>query len=140
LFRAATRDISVTTDGGKNWTDIQPSDLTSPQFSTPFQMDPNDANHLMIGGRDVEETGSGPSTTSSTWSKVYDLGTRDHPGDAAAASSSADPDNQLSAVDTLSYPAGSGAPTGPKTAVRGHASSEGPGMELVQARFQPSGA
>ena len=108
-------DISVTTDGGKNWTDIKPANLTSPQFSTPFQMDPNDANHLMIGGRDVEETGAGAGTTSSTWSKVYDLGTRDHPGDAAAASSAADPDNQLSAVDTLSYPAGSGAPTGAKT-------------------------
>ena len=32
-------DISVTTDGGKNWTSMDPQ-LTSPQFSTPFMMDP----------------------------------------------------------------------------------------------------
>ncbi len=30
--------------------------------------------------------------------------------------------------------------TGPMAAVSGQASSDGPGMELVQARFQPSGA
>ena len=30
--------------------------------------------------------------------------------------------------------------TGPMAAVIGQASSDGPGMELVQARFQPSGA
>jgi hypothetical protein len=109
-------DISKTTDGGKTWTDIMPSGLTSAQFSTPLQMDPNDANHLMIGGRDVEETDAGTATTADSWAKVYDLGTRGHPGDASATSSASDPDNQLSAVDTLSFDAGSGAPTGPRTA------------------------
>ena len=38
----AQGDISVTTDGGKNWTDMNPQ-LTSPQFSNPFVMDPGDA-------------------------------------------------------------------------------------------------
>ena len=36
-------DIAVTTDGGKTWNDIQPSGLTSAQFSTPFEMDPANA-------------------------------------------------------------------------------------------------
>ncbi len=96
-------DISVTKDGGKNWTDIAPA-LTSPQFSTPFEMDRNDANHLVIGGRNIFETFSGPDTTSDTWKQVFDLG------------KSGDADNQVSALDTLSLSAGSGAATGPKTA------------------------
>ncbi len=95
-------DISVTQDGGKTWTDIAPT-LTSAQFSTPFEMDRNDANHLVTGGRNVVETTAGPGTTSSTWKTVFDLGTN---GDA---------DNQVSAVDTQSFDAGADAPTGPRT-------------------------
>jgi hypothetical protein len=106
-------DIHVTKDGGKTWTDILPDNLTSAQFSTPFQMDPANASHLMIGGRDIEETTSGPDTTSSSWTKVYDLGTRTHRGDANASSSGTDPDNQLSAVDVRGFP-DPGA-TGPRT-------------------------
>jgi len=106
-------DISVTTDGGKNFTDINPN-LTSPLFSTPFRMDPLNANHLVVGGREVMETVSGPQTNSSTnmvtydpghqWKTVFDLGTRLHPGDPNASPSRGgaggnDPNNQLSAVD-----------------------------------------
>ncbi|MEA2124907.1 MAG: hypothetical protein QOI80_1689, partial [Solirubrobacteraceae bacterium] len=109
-------DVAVTTDGGKTWTDIQPAGITSAQFATPFQMDPANASHLMIGGRDIEETTAGTATTSSTWSKVFDLGTQKHPGDAAAASAADDPDNQLSAVDVRSFGRPSGAPSGPPTA------------------------
>jgi photosystem II stability/assembly factor-like uncharacterized protein len=108
-------DISSTTDGGKNWTDIQPSGLTSAQFATPFQMDPANAAHLMIGGRDIEETTAGPATTSSTWTPVFNLGTQKHPGDASAASAADDPDNQLSALDLRSIPAPAGAASGPPT-------------------------
>jgi photosystem II stability/assembly factor-like uncharacterized protein len=107
--------MSVTTDGGKNWNDITPNALTSAQFSTPFQMDPANARHLMIGGRDVEETMDGPDTNNSSWTKVFDLGTQKHPGEAGAASASDDPDNQLSAVDLHSFPRPSGAGTGPPT-------------------------
>jgi hypothetical protein len=107
-------DISVTTDGGKTWTDIQPSGLTSAMFSTPIQMDPANANHLMMGGRDVRETTDGTATTD--WSTPYDLGTQQHPGDAGAASAADDPDNQLSAVDVRSFPTPAGAPTGSPTA------------------------
>ncbi len=102
--------MSKTLDGGKTWTDVDPG-LTSPLFSTPFEMDTADAAHLLIGGRDVQETTSGAGS----WTTVYDLGTRDHPG-TDTGSSGDDPDNQLSAVDTRSFPAGAGAPTGPHTA------------------------
>ncbi|HEX6458813.1 MAG TPA: hypothetical protein VF032_07845 [Thermoleophilaceae bacterium] len=100
--------ISVTKDGGKNWMSMDPQ-LTSPQFSNPFIMDPTDANHLITAGRDVEETTAGPDTVScvdptcslinTQWTKVYDLGTQKHPGDASASSASDDPDNQMSAID-----------------------------------------
>jgi photosystem II stability/assembly factor-like uncharacterized protein len=101
--------ISVTKDGGKNWQSMDPQ-LTSPQFSNPFKMDPTDANHLLTGGRDIEETTEGPDTVTCVdptcaliqthWQKVYDLGTQKHPGDAGASSADDDPDNQTSAVDT----------------------------------------
>ena len=89
-------DISVSTDGGKSWTDINPV-LTGALFSTPFTMDATNAKHLAAGGREIVETLTGPSTTSNTvdpntrtavdnqsWVKVYDLGTAQHPGDATA--------------------------------------------------------
>src|SRR5207253_11483637 len=46
--------VSATADGGKTWSSIDPK-LVSGQFSTPFQMDPADAKHLLIGGRDIQE-------------------------------------------------------------------------------------
>jgi len=97
--------VSVTVDGGQNWRSINPS-LTSPLFSTPFVMDPASANHLVIGGREVKETTKGSNTdntndptASSDWLTVFDLGTHQHPGDATAIKSKADPNNSLSAVD-----------------------------------------
>ena len=107
--------ISVTKDGGKTWTDIAPAGLTDAQFSTPFEMDPNDAKHLVIGGRNVFETTTGPDTSGDTWAEVYDLGTQKHPGDASASAAADDPVNALSAVDTLSFTAPSNAPTGTRT-------------------------
>lgn len=90
--------MSKTTDGGRNWTSIDPG-LTNPAFGTPFTMDPKNAYHLMVGGRDIVETISGPATTSGSWTTVYDLGTRKHPGDASAGVSGNDANNRLSAVD-----------------------------------------
>jgi hypothetical protein len=98
-------DMSVTTDGGKTWTGINPV-LNAAQFATPFVMDPTDANHLMVGGRDVVETVFGPDTTgryvdemdtAHMWQQVYDLGTQEEPGNADATGI----DNQLSAVDLV---------------------------------------
>jgi hypothetical protein len=110
-------DISVTKDGGRTWTGIQPSGMTDALFATPFQMDPADANHLMIGGRQVFETTEGPATSSGSWKQVFDLGTQKHPGDAGASAAADDPANQLSAVDVRSFPTGADSgPTGPHTA------------------------
>ena len=96
-----TGNMNVTTDGGLTWASMNPV-LTGAQFSTPFTMDPTDANHLMTGGEDIEETTSGPNTTTSPiaqqtsgldadglpsptastdWKVVYDLGS----GNAATA-------------------------------------------------------
>ena len=103
--------ISVTTDGGKGWASIDPG-LTAAKFSTPFVMDATDANHLATAGREVVETLNGSSTSSGmtdaadsdsstdTWIKVFDLGTRSHPGDPDASASSSDPDNSMSAIAT----------------------------------------
>ncbi len=103
--------ISVSTDGGTSWKDIDPG-LTASKFSNPFLMDPTDANHLITAGREVVETLIGPSTDSgmtdadgadpsdTSWRKVFDLGTRSSPGDPDAASSEEDPDNSMSAVTT----------------------------------------
>jgi len=88
-------DVAVTQDGGKSWTDINPK-LVSPLFATPFVMDPLDATHLLIGGRDVQERQGGPS---GTWTKVYDLGTRTQPGIAAATATAGNPNNSTSATD-----------------------------------------
>lgn len=107
--------ISATKDGGKTWTSIQPTNLSGAGFSAPFEMDTADANHLMMGGRDVEETTKGVDTTPDTWAKVYDLGTQKHPGDAGASAAADDPANQLSAVDVHSVSVPSNAPTGPHT-------------------------
>ncbi|HEV2812945.1 MAG TPA: hypothetical protein VGW10_06805 [Solirubrobacteraceae bacterium] len=107
--------MSVTKDGGKNWTTITPTGLTAALFSTAFEMDANDPKHLVTAGRDVRETTAGPDTTSATWSKPFNLGTREKPGDAAATASSSDPNNQSSAIDTKSFRAPGNAPTGPKT-------------------------
>ena len=127
--------MSVTTDGGKNWTNIQPSALTSALFSTPFQMDPRDAQHLMIGGRQVLETTAGPGTTASTWTQPFDLGTQQHPGDTKATSSATDPDNQLSAVDVLGTPPVKNARTGPPTPdisyAGGGSTVPGPGNDIT---------
>jgi hypothetical protein len=98
-------DMSVTTDGGKTWSGINPV-VNGGQFATPFVMDPTDANHLMVGGRDIVETVFGPDTTGRyidetdtehMWQQVYDLGTQEDPGNADASGI----DNRLSAVDLV---------------------------------------
>lgn len=86
-------NMNVSTDGGHTWASINPG-LTAPQFSTPFAVDPTDANHLVTGGQDIQETVSGPNTTvalapspvpsstsSTDWAVVYTLPS----GDAVSA-------------------------------------------------------
>ncbi|MGH2590300.1 MAG: hypothetical protein ACRDGW_05825, partial [Actinomycetota bacterium] len=90
-------DMRATTDGGRTWSGMAP-DISNTKFSNPFVMDATDANHLLTAGREVVETTSGPGTGTDGWHEVYDLGTAQHPGDANAAASPADPANSMSAV------------------------------------------
>ena len=89
-------DIRVTRDGGKSWTDNAPT-MTGALFSTPFKMDETDADHLVIGGREIFETTRGAATSSDTWKQVFNLGTRTKPGVASAATAAGDPNNAMSA-------------------------------------------
>ena len=67
-------DIKVSIDGGRNWTDIQPSDASSTQsqFAAPFMLDPRNANHVVAVGRFIDESTAGTNTAS--WTSTYDLG------------------------------------------------------------------
>ncbi len=51
-----------TTDGGRTWTGMSPQ-LTDPDFTAPFVMDPKDADHLVVAGNEIAETTIGPDTT-----------------------------------------------------------------------------
>jgi hypothetical protein len=89
--------MSGTVDGGKSWAGMSPP-ITGGLFSTPFSVDPLDPDHVMIGGNEIVETGSGPSTGSEEWAQVYDLGTAKHPGDKNASQSADDAKNIQSAL------------------------------------------
>jgi hypothetical protein len=89
--------MSATTDGGQTWAGMAP-DITQAKFNNMFVMDPTDASHLLTAGNEVVETISGPGTGTDGWVQVYDLGTAQHPGDAAATPSPQDPGNSMSAV------------------------------------------
>ena len=91
--------MRVTQDGGRSWRAMPPP-VTNTRFVNPFEMDPTDASHIVTGGNEIAETVHGPETglADTPWAVVYDLGTAQRPGDAAAAPSAADPNNQMSAI------------------------------------------
>jgi hypothetical protein len=96
-------EMSVTTDGGRSWKDINPG-LTATRFVNPFEMDLTDPRHLLTAGNEVAETTWGPDTEPGTtgekaWKIVYDLGTANQPGNAGATPSTSDPANSMSAID-----------------------------------------
>jgi hypothetical protein len=98
--------MSGTNDGGKTWNGMAPPNSGSgstAQFSTQFAVDPKDPLHVMIPTSTVDETGSGPGTSSSDWAVDYSLGTQKHPGDPNANPSSSDPQNIGSAIDLNGY-------------------------------------
>ncbi len=92
-------NVFVTTDGGQSWRVASPSAITNPPFYTPLAMDPLNANHITTGGRQVLDSTSGPNTAKSSngvtidpgtdWQAVFDLGTRESPGNASASPSGA---------------------------------------------------
>jgi hypothetical protein len=103
--------MRATTDGGQTWSSMDPG-ATSTRFINPFEMDALNALHLVTGGNEVYETVYGPDTNGidasglcylKCWQKVFDLGTRQHPGDPNASpptdDPAKDPNNSISAVD-----------------------------------------
>lgn len=53
--------VSLTKDGGKTWTNVTP-EVTSPQFIAPFEMDPRNSDHLVLGAQEIVETQRGVDT------------------------------------------------------------------------------
>ena len=92
--------MSGTVDGGKTWSGMNPP-ITGGLFSTPFSVDPRDPDHVMIGGNEIVETGSGPSTGAEEWSQVFDLGTAKRPGDKNATQTADDANNIQSAIQVV---------------------------------------
>ena len=109
--------VYFTTDGGQTWTQSDPG-MSDADFVAPFVMDPTDAKHLAVGGRQIKEDTVGtdvapgcnpdasppdPTCTEdkTTWHTVYDLGTRQHPGDAKASTTDANGDPVPDETDNL---------------------------------------
>jgi photosystem II stability/assembly factor-like uncharacterized protein len=72
--------VSVSTDGGVNWTDVNPL-VDNPSFYSPLVMDPKNSNHVLTGGKQIVETTDGPHVTSPStppastdWKTVENLG------------------------------------------------------------------
>ena len=86
--------VSITNDGGATWRAADPA-LKNGPFSTPMVGDPKNPDHVLIAGRDVKLTTAGGGTTASDWQTVFDLGTQEAPGDAAAVGIN----NQASSLD-----------------------------------------
>ncbi len=101
--------VNVSTDGGSTWTSIDPL-LKDPDFVAPLVMDPHNAKHILVAGRNIEETHSGPDTTSpcngdpsctpsdTDWKEVFDLGTHSQPGNEGATENDTDAPNHASAA------------------------------------------
>jgi hypothetical protein len=92
----ANGNVSGTVDGGRTWQNLNPG-LSTPRFSAPLQLDPGNANHAMITGRQVMQivpgdtpyrvdcsdpvlTEAGCQSFIDNWTTVFDLGTTGHPG------------------------------------------------------------
>ena len=72
--------VSMTTDGGRNWTNIDPDDGAVTRnsanwlFWTPLAVDSDDPNRFLAGGRLIRERLDGYNADSS-WTTLFDLGT-----------------------------------------------------------------
>jgi hypothetical protein len=52
--------VRSSTDGGRTFK-LESTRVTNPLFYTPFEMDPTDSAHLVVGGRQIAEKTDGPS-------------------------------------------------------------------------------
>jgi len=64
---------AVTTDGGRNWTDVTPGDPL-PLFIAPIFADRGARSHLYAGGEYLWRSTAGFGTTSSSWEQLADTG------------------------------------------------------------------
>ena len=93
---------------------VQPHERRS--SATPFQMDPANANHLMIGGRDVEETTDGPGTTAAPGRRSTTSAPRSSRATRARrARRRPTPTTSSPRSTSARLRPAAGAPTGPKT-------------------------
>lgn len=76
----------TSTDGGRTF-GTRTTNITNPLFYTPFEMDPKDANHLAIGGRQIAEKIDGGGA--GAFLRSFDLGLNSRTGLV----------NQTSAID-----------------------------------------
>jgi hypothetical protein len=70
----ATGQMRSTKNGGRTWATIYPTSATRQRFDTPFVLDGSDKNHIVYGAGEIWESKVGISTTSSSWTKVFDTG------------------------------------------------------------------
>ena len=81
----ANGDLRVSQDGGVSWSgSIAPTDATGMRFSTPYEMDPRNPDHLVYGANQVWESVDGSSTGPSSWVNVFTLTDPDTSPNAAA--------------------------------------------------------
>jgi photosystem II stability/assembly factor-like uncharacterized protein len=66
-------DPAVTTDGGRNWTDVAPGD-PSPLFIAPIFADGVTRTSIYAGGEFLWNSTKGAKTTSADWTKLADTG------------------------------------------------------------------
>lgn len=69
--------MSKSHNGGVTWNSISPPDAGNPataRFIAPFEMDPNNPDHLVAVGEQVWDSKRGIQTTSASWKSKYDLG------------------------------------------------------------------
>lgn len=91
--------LRATVDCGLNSNGMAPP-ITNVRFSTPFEVDPLDANHIVVVGREVVESLGGPGTSGADWAEVFDTGTASRPGDPDAPSDDPnDPEGQVTGID-----------------------------------------
>ncbi|MGN6781321.1 MAG: hypothetical protein ACTHJH_07460 [Marmoricola sp.] len=99
LYAPAGGSLAVTHDGGKTNASVYP-DAKDPQFVTPFAFDDASTSRVIYAARDIWVANHkiADINDSSAFTSVFDLGTHDHPGDAAATATDSDPDNVTTAV------------------------------------------
>ncbi|HVE99222.1 MAG TPA: hypothetical protein VNA12_08590 [Mycobacteriales bacterium] len=98
--------LRVSQDGGVSWSGvISPTGATGMRFSTPYEMDPRNPDHLVYGANQVWETVEGSGTGPGSWVNVFTLTDADVSPNAATTAVDVD--------GTAAYAAWCGLPPAP---------------------------